>query len=309
MKALLALFALCMLSSASQSEDWYPSRYGSEDSLGALNLLSAQDVVAASRLVKTGKTYALGVVTGRKSPAFGTRAFNLIVVPGGDGSGAGLGSNEATFNDDFLASHLGIGTQIDGLGHLGIAHRYYNGTPQSEFFQADGLKRFGTHSIPPIVTRGVLLDIAALRGVEVLAAKTAINRAEIDAAAKRQEIEIREGDVVLLHTGWQGFSSSDPAKFLASAPGLGLGGASYLAKLGVVAVGADTWAVEVLPPEDPQQAFPVHQVLLAKNGVYILENIETSELAADAAHEFMFVASAPRFEGAVQMVVNPVAIR
>ena len=309
MKALLALFALCMLSSASQSEDWYPSRYGSEDSLGALNLLSAKDVVAASRLVKTGKTYALGVITGRNSPAFGTRAFNLIVMPGGDGSVEGLGTNQTTFNDDFLASHLGIGTQIDGLGHLGIAHRYYNGARQSEFFQADGLKRFGTHEIPPIVTRGVLLDIAALRGVEVLAARTAINRAEIDAAAKRQEIEIREGDVVLLHTGWQGLASSDPGKFLASAPGLGMGGASYLAGLGVVAVGADTWAVEVLPPEDPQEAFPVHQVLLAKNGVYILENIATSELAADEAHEFMFVVSAPRFEGAVQMVVNPVAIR
>ena len=115
MKALLALFALCMLSSASQSEDWYPSRYGSEDSLGALNLLSSKDVVAASRLVKTGKTYALGVITGRNSPAFGTRAFNLVVMPGGDGSVAGLGTNQATFNDDFLASHLGIGTQIDGL--------------------------------------------------------------------------------------------------------------------------------------------------------------------------------------------------
>ena len=143
----------------------------------------------------------------------------------------------------------------------------------------------------------------------MLAARTAINRAEIDAAAKRQEIEIREGDVVLLHTGWQGLASSDPGKFLAFAPGLGMGGASYLAGLGVVAVGADTWAVEVLPPEDPQEAFPVHQVLLAKNGVYILENIATSELAADEAHEFMFVVSAPRFEGAVQMVVNPVAIR
>jgi len=309
MKALLAVFALCMLPATSQSEDWYPSKYGSEDSLGALNLLSTERVVAASRLVRSGKTYALGVITGRNSPAFGSRAFNLIVIPGGDGSGAGLGSNQATFNDDFLASHLGIGTQIDGLGHLGIDNRYYNGVHQSDFFQPDGLTRFGTHTIPPIVTRGVLLDIAALRGVDVLAEGTAINRAEIDAAAKRQGVELREGDVVLFHTGWQGLAASAPEKFIAGSPGLGMAGAKYLAELGAVAVGADTWALEVLPPEDPEEAFPVHQLLLAKNGVYILENIETAELAADGAHEFMFVASAPRFEGAVQMVVNPVAIR
>jgi len=151
--------------------------------------------------------------------------------------------------------------------------------------------------------------MAALSGVDVLAAGTAINRAEIDAASKRQGIELRKGDVVLLHTGWQALASTQPETFIASEPGLGMEGAHYLAELGVVAVGADTWAVEVLPSEDPQAAFPVHQVLLAKQGVYILENVETAELAADGAHEFMFVVSAPRFEGAVQMVVNPVAIR
>ncbi|MCH2171447.1 cyclase family protein [Myxococcota bacterium] len=306
---LLSLLAWVGLPGSGQSEDWFPSRYGPEDSLGALNLLSAKNVVAASRLVKTGKTYALGVITGRASPAFGARAFNLVVFPGGDGSGVGLGTNRTTFNDDYLSSHLGIGTQIDGLGHLGIDHRYYNGTHQSEFFRPDGVTRFGTHDIPPIVTRGVLLDMAGLLGVDVLAPGTALNRTEIDAAAKRQDIEIRQGDVVLVHTGWQSLATKEPSKFIAAEPGLGMEGASYLADRGVVAVGADTWAVEVLPPENPREAFPVHQVLLAKHGVYILENIDTAELAADAAYEFMFVASAPRFEGAVQMVVNPVAIR
>jgi len=309
MKALLCILTLLGLPGSGASEDWYPSRYGSEDSLGAINLLSAEGVVAASRLVKTGKTYALGVLTSRRTPAFGTRSYELLVIPGGDGSGMGLGSNQATFNDDFLSSHLGIGTQIDGLGHLGIDHHYYNGVHQSEFFQPDGLTRFATHMIPPIVTRGVLLDIAALQGVERLSAGTAINRAEIEAAAARQKLVLREGDVVLLHTGWQKLAESDPDKFKGPRPGLGMGGARYLGELGAVAVGADTSVLEVLPPEDPAAAFPVHQVLLAKHGVYILENIQTAELAADEAHEFMFVLSAPRFEGAVQMVVNPVAIR
>jgi len=309
MKIAFALLLLCVAPAANASEDWYPSPYGSEDSLGALNLLGAADVIAASRLVKTGKTYGLGVVTGRNSPAFGSRAFNLIVFPGGDGSGAGLGNNQATFNDDFLASHVGIGTQIDGLGHLGIGNRYYNGAHQSEFFQPDGVTRFGTHAIPPIVTRGVLLDLVALSESDALAGGTVINRPQIAAAVQRQGIEIRKGDVVLLHTGWQALASTQPETFMASAPGLGMGGAHYLAGLGVVAVGADTWAVEVLPSEDPESAFPVHQFLLAKKGVYLLENVATAELAKDEAYEFMFVVSAPRFEGAVQMVVNPVAIR
>ena len=102
---------------------------------------------------------------------------------------------------------------------------------------------------------------------------------------------------------------SDPAQFMASQPGLGLGGAKYLAKLGVVAVGADNWALEAIPAEDPAQAFPVHPELLAKNGVYILENMDTRDLAKDGVAEFLFVLGQPRFVGAVQAVINPVAIR
>jgi len=113
---------------------------------------------------------------------------------------------------------------------------------------------------------------------------------------------------VLFHTGWMNVAE-DKARFMAGEPGLGVDGARYLADLGVVAVGSDTWAVEVLPSEDPDQAFPVHPELLAKNGVYILENMDTRALAADGAHEFLFVLGQPRFVGAVQAVINPVAIK
>jgi kynurenine formamidase len=96
---------------------------------------------------------------------------------------------------------------------------------------------------------------------------------------------------------------------MAGEPGLGIEGAQYLADLGAVAVGADSWAVEAIPHEDEGTAFPVHQQLLARNGVYILENMDTRELAADGVSEFMFVLGQPRFVGAVQAVINPVAIR
>lgn len=294
---------------AQAGDDWFPSKYGAEDTLGAINELSPEGVLAAVKLVETGKTYSLGVETSRETPAFGSRSYQLFAVASGDGSGSATGRNGATFNDDWMTTWLGIGTQIDGLGHFGIDHRYYNGTPVAQIWRPEGLAKFGTHLLPPIVTRGVLLDIAGAMGQKRLDAGTPIGRQEIEAAAKRQGVRPRRGDVVILHTGWQSLASSDPDRFIAGEPGLVEGGAEYLAGLGVVAVGADNWGVDALPNPDPEVVFPCHQILLAKHGVYILENIRTEELLADGAWEFLFVLGQPKFVGAVQMVVNPVAIR
>jgi kynurenine formamidase len=288
---------------------WYPSKWGKDDTLGALNELSPAKVLEAARLVKTGKTYALGVEVSSASPAYPPRTFQIFTVPSGDGTGTPLGTNKATGNDDLVLTWVGIGSQLDGLGHLGIDHRYYNGVAAADLMRADGLAKYGTHLIPPIVTRGVLLDIAKLKGTKQLAGGTAIGPAEIEAARAKQNVEIRAGDVVLLHTGWLPMAERDPKKFMETEPGLGVSGAEHLSRLGVVAVGADCWGVEVLPFEHEGQVFPVHQILLAKNGIYILENIDTAELAADGASEFLFVLGFPKWKGAVQAMINPVAIR
>ncbi len=310
MRVTLALALLvAFVDGAGAEEDWYPSKYGAEDTLGAINELSPEGVLRAVTLVKTGKTYALGVETGRETPAYGERSFELFAVASGDGTGASLGANRGTFNDDWMLTWLGIGTQIDGLGHFGIDHVYYNGNKVQDFWSPGGLKKFATHELPPIVTRGVLLDIAALRGVERLPGGTAIGKREIQSAAEKQKLTIGPGDVVILNTGWQTLATLDPETFLATEPGLDASGARYLASLGVVAVGSDTWGLDVLPNPDPAQVFPAHQILLAKHGVYILENIRTEELVADGVGEFLFVLGQPRFVGAVQMVINPVAIR
>lgn len=290
-------------------EDWYPSKHGADDTLGAINFLSPEKVIEAAKLIKTGKTYALGVELGRETPGFGTRTFQLFAVGAGDGSGETLGTNKMSFNDDWIMTWIGIGSQIDGLGHLGIDHRYYNGTHVSEFWVADGLTKFGIDKLPPIVTRGVLLDIAAYRGEKIMTAGTAINRKDIEGAMKAQKITIGKGDVVILNTGWQTLATSDPERFLAGQPGLGLEGAKFLASKDVVAVVADQWGLEVFPGEDPELIFPVHQELLAKNGIYILENMKTEELVADTAWEFLFVLGQPKLKGAVQGIINPVAIR
>lgn len=302
--AVLAMAA----ASAGAAEDWYPSRYGADDTLGAINNLSPEKVLQAARLVKTGKTYALGVPTGPESPAYPPRQYALTVLQLDDGTGMPGGSNRATGNDDLLYTWMGIGSQIDGLGHMGIDHRYYNGIHASDFITPRGLTRLSVHELPPIVTRGVLLDMAAHRQEAVVPAGTAFNRGELEAVARAQGTTIEPGDVVLLHTGWLNVADTDKERFMAGEPGLGVDGARYLAGLGVVAVGSDSWAVEVLPSEDPQTLFPVHPELLAKNGVYILENMDTRALAADGVHEFLFVLGQPRFVGSVQAVINPVAI-
>ncbi len=297
------------LVAGAEEETWYPSKYGADDTLGAINNLSPDKVVQAARLVTTGKTYRLGVETGPTSPAYPPRSYSMTVLQLDDGTGTPLGVNKATGNDDLMYLWMGIGSQIDGLGHMGINHTYYNGNHASDFVTPKGLTNLSIDKLPPIVSRGVLLDIAKLKGMDPLPIGYAINTADINAAAKAAGVSIESGDVVLLHTGWLNVMDSDPAKFMSGQPGLGLEGARYLAGLGVVAVGADSWALEAIPAEDPNQAFPVHPELLAKNGVYILENMDTRELAADGVSEFLFVLGQPRFVGAVQAVINPVAIR
>jgi kynurenine formamidase len=309
MKRFAIVLCLLLGAAAVQAEDWYPSRYGAGDTLGAINLLSPGKVLEASRLVTTGKTYSLGVETGPDSPAYGPRKFIMTVLPHSDGTGTPLGSSRATGNDDLMVTFMGIGSQIDGLGHMGIDHVYYNGNRAQDFVATTGLTKLGTHALPPIVTRGVLLDMARHYDTVMLAKGTAFNRKEIEAAATAQGVEIGEGDVVLFHTGWMNLMGKDNERLMAGEPGLGLEGARYLAGLGVVAIGADTWGLEAVPAEDPTQVFPVHPELLAKNGVYILENMDTRALAADQAWEFLFVLGQPKFVGAVQAVINPVAIR
>ncbi len=310
MRAIIMCAAIVWsLVASAEEETWYPSKYGADDTLGAINNLSPDKVVQAARLVTTGKTYRLGVETGPTSPAYPPRSYSMTVLQLDDGTGTPLGSNKATGNDDLMYLWMGIGSQIDGLGHMGINHTYYNGNHASDFVTPKGLTNLSIDKLPPIVSRGVLLDITKLKGMDPLPIGYAINTDDINAAAKAAGVSIESGDVVLLHTGWLNVMDSDPVKFMSGQPGLGLEGARYLAGLGVVAVGADSWALEAIPAEDPNQAFPVHPELLAKNGVYILENMDTRELAADGVSEFLFVLGQPRFVGAVQAVINPVAIR
>ena len=312
-RALAAAAAACAVAwtgaSVAQS-DWYPSKWGPNDEIGAANYLTPAKAAEAAKLVKTGKTYSLGIAVGPNTPAYPPRGCDLYIVqPGQVGAATGLGPTNTTYNDDILNCWVGIGTQLDGLGHIGVGDRYYNGNKWGEFAGMTGLKKLGIEKVPPMVTRGVLLDMAAYLGVDVVKEGTAFNVAEIEGAAKKQGVQIRQGDVVIFHTGWLSLIDKDPKRYGSVEPGLGVEGAKYLVSKGVVAVGADTWGLEVIPFEQGKGIFEVHQILLARSGTYILENIATAELAKDKAWEFMFVLGQPKYVGAVQAMINPVAIR
>jgi kynurenine formamidase len=306
---LISVCALVLTTATAYAEDWHESKYGATDTLGAINLLSADKVLEAAKLIKTGKTYALGVPTGPDSPAYPPRFYSMTILQLGDGTGTALGANKLTGNDDLMHTWMGVGSQIDGLGHIGVDHVYYNGTKAKDFVNNTGLTKFSTHELPPIVTRGVLLDMAEYFGKHVLDAGTAFNEKEIKGAMAKQGVDIGKGDVVLFHTGWLSKAATDKEAYMKGEPGPGVGGAKFLASLGVVAVGADSWGVEAIPFEEQGQVFPVHQELLTKNGIYILETMDTSELAKDDAFEFLFVLGQPKFVGSVQAIINPVAIR
>jgi kynurenine formamidase len=287
------------------TESWWASKYGENDTIGAANNLSPEGVKKAARLVKTGKTYALGVKTGPETPAYGTRTYTVERTPGPGADFTPDGSQRVTSFDEKVTMSMGIGTQIDGLAHLGVDHHYYNGITGKE---VAGSRVLDLASIPPIVTRGVVIDMAKHFNKPMLQVGDVFNRAEIEAAMKAQKIKVNKGDVVLFHTGWLNMAATDRDLFRSQEPGLGEDGAIFLAEKGVVAVGADTVALEALP-SPPGKLFIVHQTLLAKNGVYILETINTHELVKDGVKEFLFVLGPPRMEGTVQMVINPVAIR
>lgn len=291
---------------------WADSKWGADDELGAANLMTEDSVKAAAGLVTTGKVYSLGLIVGADTPAFPPRTLSVTILQPGQNGNSGLGDNNFTYNDDIFMGWLGIGPQIDGLGHAGVDHLYYGGRGYEDFAEPSGLTELGLDKLPGLVGRGVLLDMTKHFDTGMVEEGTPYTEEDVKAAAEAQGVEIREGDIVLFHSNWLNLldgENPDPARYAAQEPGLGVSGAEYLAEIGVMAIGADTWGMEVVPAETEGEAFRVHQILQPEHGIYILENMDTRELAADGVSEFLFVLGQARLKGAVQMIINPIAIR
>jgi kynurenine formamidase len=285
---------------------WYPSRWGADDQRGAANRMTAAKVLEAKNLITRGQTYQLGRVYESGMPIFGTRHYSLR-IPKVFGPN---GTNQMFYHDEIISGELGqIGTQFDGLGHVGIGDLFYNGNRGSEFAKAEGLTKLGIENVGALVTRGVLVDIAAFKGVPMLAGGYEITLADLEGALRRENVAIRPGDVVLFHTGWGSLWIKDNSRFNESAPGIGLAVGQYLVDHEVTMAGSDTWAVEAVPNPDASLAFPVHQLLIPRNGIYIFENLATEVLARDNAYEFAFFFAPLRLKGATGSPGNPLAIR
>jgi kynurenine formamidase len=303
---LVAAVLMACSSAMGQTDRWYPSRWGADDQRGAANRLTPAKVLDARSAITKGVVYQLGHVYEPGMPMFGTRHFSLRIpqafkMPG---------KNEAVYHDEIISGELGqIGTQFDGLGHLGMGDLFYNGNRRSEFAQAEGLTRLGIENVGPIVTRGVLIDVAKFKGVDQLPVRYEITPADLKGALQREGVQIRSGDVVLIHTGWSSLWMKDNAKYGESEPGIGLAAAQMLVDAEVVVVGADTWGVEVMPNPDSSLSAPVHQLFLARNGIYLHENLITADLARDSVYEFMYMFAPLRLKGATGSPGNPIAIR
>ncbi len=302
---LLAVITLIACASVAQ-DNWYPSRWGAEDQRGAANRITPAKVLEAKNLIVRGQTYQLGRVYESGMPIFGTRHYSLR-IPKVFGPN---GTNEMFYHDELISGELGqIGTQFDGLGHVGIGDLFYNGNRGTDFAKAEGFTKLGIENVGALVTRGVLIDVAALKGRPMLDGGYEITRADVEAALKRQNVTIRSGDIVLFHTGWGSLWMKDNARFNQSAPGIGLDAARYLVEREIVMAGSDTWAVEVVPNPDASLAFPVHQLFIPRNGIYVFENLATEDLARDSAYEFAFIFAPLRLKGATGSPGNPLAIR
>ena len=300
---LVVVFVAC--SSVAQ-DNWYPSQWGAGDQRGAANRITPAKVLEAKNLITRGQTYQMGRVYEAAMPVFGTRHYSLR-IPKMFGPN---GTNDMYYHDEIVSAELGqVGTQFDGLGHVGIGDVFYNGNRERDFAKAEGLTKLGVENVGALATRGVLIDVAAAKGQAMLAGGYEITRADIEGALKRQNTAIRSGDAVFIHTGWGALWVKDNAGYTANAPGIGIGAAQYLVEREVVLVGADTWAVEVVPNPDASLAFPVHQLFLPRNGIYIFENLATEDLARDGAYEFAFFFAPLRLKGATGSPGNPLAIR
>lgn len=291
---------------------WWPSEWGEADQRGAANRLTAANVLEANQLIKQGRIYQLGRLYEHGMPLPGKRHFSLTIP--GSPTYEPSGKNQGVAFDDMFSGEIGqVGTQLDGLAHVGVRigneDIFYNGFKRTEFARPYGMLKLGIENVGPMFTRGLLLDVAAFRKQERLPAGYVISAADLQGCLEGAKLTIRPGDVVLLHTGHGKLWMKDNVAYGAGEPGIGMEAARWLSSQKITLVGADTWAIEAVPHEDPDCPYPVHQWNLVRNGIYNLENLDLAELAADKVYEFAFIFAPLRLKGATGSPGNPIAVK
>jgi kynurenine formamidase len=283
-----------------------PSKWGAGDERGAANHMRPATVMRAAQLIKTGQVIELGRTLESNMPLFGTRRFEIHTKR----TGPVLGSNKRRSNEELVITEIGqVGTQFDMFSHQTIGNQFYNCFDNDEIATRNGFTKLGVDKIGTLFTRGVLIDVAALKGVPMLPASYEITAADVQGALQRQGVVLQAGDAALIHTGYGKLWNVDNVTYNKDTPGIGAPAAEWLAKQDVMLIGADTFAVEAAPNADKNVSLPVHQIALVVNGIFLLENMKLDELAAAKAYEFAFIVQPLKVKGGTGSTVAPVAVR
>jgi kynurenine formamidase len=310
----LTILAVALCIGRGHAQSWQPpsdsqrcpSKWGAGDQRGSANHMKPETVLRAARLIRTGQVFELGHVLSGSMPFFGTRRFDVHTKR----TSMNTGTNRRGSNEEIVVGEIGqVGTQFDAFPHQTIGSGLYNCLPLEENATRSGFTKLGVENVGALMTRGVLIDVAALKGVEMLPDTYEITVADLQQALERQKQALQPGDAVVIHTGWSRLWGKDNTRYIKTNPGIGVAAAEWLAKQDPMLVGADNWSVEVGPNPDPAVNLPIHQIMLVVNGIHLLENMRLGELAAARVHEFALVLQPLKIQGGTGSTVAPIAIR
>jgi len=283
-----------------------PSKWGAGDQRGSGNLMKPATVLRAARLIKTGEVFELGaVLSPDPKEAFinAGRVFNIYTKP------SPPISNARQVNEELVVTELGqIGTQFDAFAHQMWGDSFYNCFKLGDIGTRSGFKKLGVEHVGGLMTRGVLIDVAGLKGVDMLPTSYLITPEDLRDALAKAGQKIEPGDAVIIRTGWSKLMGKENQRYGTANAGIGIAAAQWLVTQDSMLVAADNCCVEVRPSERPH-SLPVHAMMLIQHGIYLLENLELEALAAARADEFAFIVQPLKIKGATGSAIAPMAIR
>jgi kynurenine formamidase len=283
-----------------------PSKWGAADERGSGNHMKPASVLNAVKLIKTGEVIELAHVLGPGMAISPTRRFDMHAKR----TFMNAGTNERGSNEELVVSEIGqVGTQFDGFAHQTHRNSWYNCFKVDENATRGGFSKLGIHNVGALITRGVLIDVAGFKGVEMLGDAYEITVEDLEGALRKQNMTLQPGDAVIINTGWGKLYGKDNPRYTKSNPGIGVKAAEWLATKDPMLMGADNAPVEVSPNPDKQLSLPVHQIALVVNGIHLLENLKLDELAAKNVHEFAFMMQPLKIQGGTGSTVSPIAVR
>jgi kynurenine formamidase len=283
-----------------------PSKWGADDQRGSGNMMKPETVLRAAKLIKTGEMFELGaVLSPDPKEAFinNGREFTIITKP------SIAQPNTRSENEEIIISELGqTGTQFDAFAHQMWGDSFYNCFKQGDIATRTGFKKLGVEHVGTLMTRGVLIDVAGLKGVDMLPNSYNVTADDLREALKRENMTLQPGDAVVIRTGWSKLMGKDNKRYGTTPAGIGIAAGLWLITQDPMMIAGDNCCVEVRPSE-PGYSLPIHAMMVIQHGIYLLENLKLEDLAAARAYEFAFIVQPLKFKGATGSAIAPVAIR